>query len=80
VDPRAGLDIVEKRNFLILPGLELGPLGRPARSQSLYRLRYPRSPGCRVVNENSMGFTRKYFVKIAVAFGPLIFNKLNVAW
>jgi hypothetical protein len=33
----AGLDDVEKRKFLTLPGLELG---RPARSQSLYRLRY----------------------------------------
>jgi hypothetical protein len=40
VDPRAGLDDMEKRKFLILPGLELRPLGRPARSQSLYRLRY----------------------------------------
>jgi hypothetical protein len=32
VDPRAGLDDVEKRKFLTLPGLELRPLGRPARS------------------------------------------------
>jgi hypothetical protein len=29
------------RKFLTLPGLELRTLGRPARSQSLYRLRYP---------------------------------------
>jgi hypothetical protein len=36
VDPRAGLDDVEKRKFLHLPGLELRPLGRAARSQSLY--------------------------------------------
>jgi hypothetical protein len=43
VDPRAGLDDVEKSKFLTLPGLELRPLGRPARSQSLYRLRYPGS-------------------------------------
>jgi hypothetical protein len=28
---------------LTLPGLELQPLGHPARSQSLYRLRYPAS-------------------------------------
>jgi hypothetical protein len=41
MDPRAGLDYVEKRKFLTLPTLELRPLGRPARSQSLYRLRYP---------------------------------------
>jgi hypothetical protein len=41
VGPRAGLDDVEKRKFLTLPGLELRPLNRPTRSQSLYRLRYP---------------------------------------
>jgi hypothetical protein len=40
VNPRVGLDDVEKRNFLTLPGLELRPLGRPARSQLPYRLRY----------------------------------------
>jgi hypothetical protein len=33
VGPTAGLDNVEKRKFLTLPGLELRPLGRPARSQ-----------------------------------------------
>jgi hypothetical protein len=43
VDPRASLDEVEKKKFLTLPVLELRPLGRPARSQSLYRLRYPGS-------------------------------------
>jgi hypothetical protein len=40
VGPRAGLDYMEKRKFLTLPGLELRPLRRPARSQSLYRLSY----------------------------------------
>jgi hypothetical protein len=40
VDLRADMDDEEKRKFLILPGLELCPLGRPARSQSLYHLRY----------------------------------------
>jgi hypothetical protein len=29
VDLRAGLDDLEKRKFLTLPGLELRPLGRP---------------------------------------------------
>jgi hypothetical protein len=43
MDPRAGLDDVEKRKFFTIPGLELRPLGRPARSRSLYRLRYPGS-------------------------------------
>jgi hypothetical protein len=38
VDPRVGLDDVEKRKFLTLLGLELRPVGRPVRSQSLYRL------------------------------------------
>jgi hypothetical protein len=45
VDPRVSLDDMEERKFLTLPGLELRPLGRPARSQSLYRLRYPGSKG-----------------------------------
>jgi hypothetical protein len=43
VDPRTGLNDVVRRKFLTLPGLVLRPLGRPARSQSLYRLRYPGS-------------------------------------
>jgi hypothetical protein len=43
VDPRAGVDDVEKEKFLTLLGLELWPLGRPSRSQSLYWLRYPGS-------------------------------------
>jgi hypothetical protein len=38
--PRIGLNDVEKRKFLTLLGLELQPLCHPARSQSLYRLRY----------------------------------------
>jgi hypothetical protein len=45
VEPTAGLDVLKKREFLILSGLELRPLERPARSQSLYRLRYPESSG-----------------------------------
>jgi hypothetical protein len=41
VGPRADLDDVERRKFLALPELKPRPLCRPARSQSLYRLRYP---------------------------------------
>jgi hypothetical protein len=37
VDPRADLDDVENRKFLTLPGRELRPLRRPARSPSLCR-------------------------------------------
>jgi hypothetical protein len=40
VDPRVGLEDMENRKFLTLPGLELLPLGRPACNQSLCRLRY----------------------------------------
>jgi hypothetical protein len=36
VGPRAGLDDVEKRKILPLPGLELTPLCRPARGKSIY--------------------------------------------
>jgi hypothetical protein len=43
VGPRVGLDDLEKRKFLTLPGLKLRPLGRPVRIQSLYRLRCPGS-------------------------------------
>jgi hypothetical protein len=43
MDPRAGLDDVENRTFLTLTGLELRPLRRPARNQSLCRLRIPES-------------------------------------
>jgi hypothetical protein len=38
MDPRAGLEDVEKRKLLTLLALELRPVGRPALSQSLYRL------------------------------------------
>jgi hypothetical protein len=43
VSPRTGVDDVERRKILLLPGLNLRTLGRPASSQSLYRLRYPGS-------------------------------------
>jgi hypothetical protein len=36
MDPRTGLDTVDKRKILPLRGLELRPLGRPACSQLLY--------------------------------------------
>jgi hypothetical protein len=41
VDLRVSLDDMENIKFLILPALELRPLGRPAGSRSLYRLRSP---------------------------------------
>jgi hypothetical protein len=53
VGPRAGLDHVEKRKFLTLPGLELRPIAHPARSQFPYRLRYPGSLSILNLIENS---------------------------
>jgi hypothetical protein len=47
VDHRANLYDLDNREFLTLPGLELQILSHPARSQSLYRLRYPK-----VTNQN----------------------------
>jgi hypothetical protein len=69
VDPRAGLDDVEKIKFLTLPGLELRPLDRPARSQSLYRLRYPGS----LENMKCSQTQRCVSVNKLVPFGPKLF-------
>jgi hypothetical protein len=44
---------------LTLPGLELRPLGSPARSQSLYRLRYPGSRLCVEENKNLGHISRR---------------------
>jgi hypothetical protein len=44
---------------LVLPGLELRPLGHPARSQSLYRLRYFGSPFVWMVVINNVKFCTK---------------------
>jgi hypothetical protein len=43
VDPRTGPDDLEKRKFWPYRDSNTRPLSRPARSQSLYRLRYPAS-------------------------------------
>jgi hypothetical protein len=47
------VDDVEKRKFFTLPGFEFRPLGRPVRSQSLYRLSYPGSLRPRRPYENT---------------------------
>jgi hypothetical protein len=57
-DPRAGLDDVENWKFLILLGIELRPLGRPARSQSLYLMRYPGS--CKNLEPNKNISVQEY--------------------
>jgi hypothetical protein len=53
---RAGLDDVEKRKFLTLPGLEHQPPGHPTHSQSLYRWHYPGSleESCWTKSSNSV--------------------------
>jgi hypothetical protein len=95
VNPRAGLDDVKKRKFLTLLGLERLPLGRPARSQSLYRLRYPGS--CHNLKIGSKIFYKNlynYFIlkkkggdssamvstiEVAVAFRCLTLENLHFA-
>jgi hypothetical protein len=56
VNPRAGLDDVEERRFLPLPGLEIRPLSRPARSQSLISTTLPRLLRMRGFMTNNKGF------------------------
>jgi hypothetical protein len=55
VDPRDGLDDVEMRTFLILPGLEFLPPRSCSfyPSRSLYRLRHPASELISVGHENT---------------------------
>jgi hypothetical protein len=73
MDPRAGLDDVEKRKFfLTLPGFQLRPLGRPARSQSLYRLCYPGSKYISKKNgENSNRYINYTYTKSGVRAGQV---------
>jgi hypothetical protein len=52
VGPIGGMDNVGKRKLLALPGSEFRPLGHPARSQLLYRLRYPGSHNSNNNNNN----------------------------
>jgi hypothetical protein len=63
-----GLDAIVKRTFLTPPGLELQPLGRLVRSQSLYRLRYPCScilkSGCQTPDQEDS--VEEYFCRFAM--------------
>jgi hypothetical protein len=49
VNPRAGLDDLQKRKFLTLAGLQLRPPSRSARSQSLYENKFM-APSYRSIN------------------------------
>jgi hypothetical protein len=71
VDPRAGLDNMEKRKFLTLLGLERQPLGHPAHTQLLYRLRYPGSQYMLFANLNYR-FVLSAWEKILTAVNQLI--------
>jgi hypothetical protein len=63
VGPRAGLNAVESTKILPLPGLELRLLGRPARSQSIYRLRSCGSLRSSKTSVNFYQITRRIAVK-----------------
>jgi hypothetical protein len=68
VGPRAGLDTVEKRKMFTLAGLELRPLVRPARSQSLYRLRYPSSGSYIGRKKNTGGITFQHALVLSTLY------------
>jgi hypothetical protein len=73
VDTRAGLDDVEKRKFFTVSRLELRTFGRPARSQSVYRLRYPGS------FKHYRGITKlscMFFIFVGV---PRIFSTISLS-
>jgi hypothetical protein len=61
--PQSPSGRLEKSKFLTLPGIELRLLGRPAHSQSLYRLRYPGSESHLVCFTNVI-FTITFYVKL----------------
>jgi hypothetical protein len=61
LDPRSGLDDVERRQFFTLPVLELRSLGRLARNQSLYRLSYP---GSLILKRSSDKYSAKKSAKL----------------
>jgi hypothetical protein len=63
VGPGDSLDDVDERKFLTLPGFELRPLGRPARSQSLYRLRYPGSSSA-ASSENKISVSQNVHISL----------------
>jgi hypothetical protein len=76
VDPRADLDDFEKRKLSTLPGLELRPLSRPARSQSLYRLRYPGSLYVLVLSDNfASHFETKFDTRTRIMIVNFTFMK-----
>jgi hypothetical protein len=78
MDPRVGLDDMEKRKFLTLLGLKLRTLGRPARSQSLYRLRNPGSSDVAVLSFNNCLFHMEFVTNKCEI--RCIFRDLTTDW
>jgi hypothetical protein len=76
VGPRDGLDYVEKKKFLSLPGLELQHFGHPARSQSLYRPRTIMNIRCDPLNSNLASVT--IFFLIFLGLDRLICSDLEL--
>jgi hypothetical protein len=74
--PRAGLDDLEKRKFFTLPGLEFRPLRRPARSQSLYRIRYLFMIYIKKLNPE----TASIYINKKTNDSPLIIGKRSPFW
>jgi hypothetical protein len=82
VDPRAGLDTMEKWKFLTLPGTWTRLLSHPACNQSLYRLCYPGSTsfGGTVMNDSSGGVGRGGFLPSVIfwSFGQINISLLHI--
>jgi hypothetical protein len=76
VGPRDGVDYVEERIFLTLPGLELRPIDRPARSQSQYRLPALKHTFSTEINQNTVTnlVTRRW-----VLIGIYIYIKVKIS-
>jgi hypothetical protein len=77
VDPRVGPDEV-KKNFLTQLGLEIRPLGRSARSPSLYRLHYRGSSDRWYLQENNgISFICNVFAPILLNEPKLVTGETN---
>jgi hypothetical protein len=80
VNPRADLDDVEMRKISPLQGLELRPVGRPVRSQSLYRLS---CLSLQTISENgywSMGIFVYWYISLWViwAIGMICYGYIGL--
>jgi hypothetical protein len=80
VDLKAVLDDMEKEKFLTPPGLELRFIGRPACSQSLYRLRYRGSSAYLDLRETGWGGTDRIKLTQNREQRWALVNMLNSHW